>query len=320
MRQLRLVLGIIILLCVATPCVTSAAETCDRNCLIGILNQYLDAVLAHNPSKASLAPNYRSTENAVEIKAGKGMWMTATALGEMQRRYADPITKNAGYFGLIDENGNPALVSLRLKIEDQKISEAEWTIARKGAAVYKPEGVVMFPPPKDPARPEHRSSRESMIAAADSYFSGIQGHDGNIVLALPGCYRIENGTWMVGVLPGQPLGNIAPTNAPLAKGGDGVKAPYFVNSQCNSGFPKMMELTEAVINRRYYIADEEAGIVMATVIFKRVPGAARDGIPFKWAYLTELFQIENGRIRAIFAVMDGLPPEIKTSGWPDEKR
>ncbi|HVN98316.1 MAG TPA: hypothetical protein VMT62_17955 [Syntrophorhabdaceae bacterium] len=320
MRQLGLALGIVIFLCVATPCVTSAADICDRNCLIGIMNHYLDAVCKHDPSKAPLAPNYRSTENAVDVKPGTGMWMTATALGEMQRRYADPVSKNVGYFGLIDENGNTALVSVRLKIEGQKISEAEWTIARKGATVFRPQGIVRFPPPKDPAGPEHRSSRESMIAAADSYFSGIQGHDGNIVLAQPGCYRVENGTWMVGATPGHPLGSTGPVNASLAKGGDGVTASYFANSQCNSGFPKMMELTEAVINRRYSIADEEAGIVVATVIFKRVPGATQNGVPFRWLYLTELFQIENGRIRAIFAAMDSLPPEIQTSGWPDEKR
>ena len=194
----------------------------------------------HDPSKAPLASNYRSTENAVEVKAGKGVWTTVNTLGEVQRRYADPVNQSAAFYGLVQESGNPALVSLRLKIDDRKISEAEWTIARKGSIIYKPEGAVLFTPPKDMARPEHRSSRESMIAAADSYFSGIQGGYENITLAHPGCYRIENGTWMVGVLPGQPLGNIKPPAAELEKGGDGIKASYFVNSQCNSGFPGMV--------------------------------------------------------------------------------
>src|SRR5512138_696349 len=98
MRQLRLAAYVLVFLCLATPSISRAAESCDRNCLIGILNQYLDAVLAHNPSKAPLASNYRSTENAVDVKTGAGMWKTVTALGEMQRRYADPISKNAGYF------------------------------------------------------------------------------------------------------------------------------------------------------------------------------------------------------------------------------
>jgi hypothetical protein len=319
MCQLRLVLGIVIFLCVATPCVTTAADICDRNCLIGILNQYLDAVCMHNPSKAPLAPNYRSTENAVEVKAGKGMWMTATALGEVQRRYTDPINQSAAFYGLVQDSGNPALVSLRLKIEDRRVSEAEWTIAREGSIIYKPQGVVMFLPPKDMARPEYRSSRESMIAAADSYFSGIQGGDGNIVLAHPGCYRIENGTWMVGVLPGQPLGNIVSPAAPLEKGGDGIKAAYFTNSQCNTGFPGMAKVTQAVIERRYSVVDEDAGIVVGTVIFKRVPGVMQQGSLMKWLYLTEFFQIENGRIRGIFAAMESLPYEIQTSGWANKK-
>jgi hypothetical protein len=40
-----------------------AAETCDRACLEGFVNQYLDALAAHDPSKLRLTKNARYTEN-----------------------------------------------------------------------------------------------------------------------------------------------------------------------------------------------------------------------------------------------------------------
>ena len=39
-----------------------AAETCDRACLEGFINQYLDALVAQDPSKLPLAKNARYTE------------------------------------------------------------------------------------------------------------------------------------------------------------------------------------------------------------------------------------------------------------------
>ena len=311
---LSLLIGLLYL----APAAVSAAGKCDRDCLIAVMDRYLEAVVSNAPTKAPLASGYRSTENAVEVKKGEGIWRTATALGKIQRRYADPVSRHAGYFGLVEEDGNPALVALRLKIEREKVSEAEWIIARRGTVLYKPEGVVTYPPPEESVNAEKRSSREEMIAAADSYFSGIQAHDGSGVLSHSGCYRIENGTWMCGL----------PANAPPAapekpeksrRFGDGIKEPFFANSQCNSGFEQLAKITAAVINRRYFVADEQAGIVMGTVIFTRQPDAkGRDGKPMKWLYLTEVFVIEEGRIRGIFAAMDYLPPEIKTSGWPNE--
>lgn len=51
-----------------------AAETCGRACLEGFVNQYLDALAAHDPSKLPLTKNARYTENGQELKLGDGMW------------------------------------------------------------------------------------------------------------------------------------------------------------------------------------------------------------------------------------------------------
>jgi hypothetical protein len=66
------------------------AADCDRACLKGVLDRYLNAVIQHNPSSVPLTPGYRQTENAVVRRPGQGIWQTAKALGKVQRRYFDP--------------------------------------------------------------------------------------------------------------------------------------------------------------------------------------------------------------------------------------
>ena len=79
------------------------AADCDRACLKRVLDQYLNAVIQHNPSAVPLTPGYRQTENAVVQRPGQGIWQTAKTLGKVQRRYFDPVTQNVAYFGTLEE-------------------------------------------------------------------------------------------------------------------------------------------------------------------------------------------------------------------------
>src|SRR5215471_19917682 len=85
----------------------AAAGDCDRACLKSVLDQYLAAVIKHDPSAAPLAVGFRETNNAVAIRLGTGMWKTVTGLGRVQRRYLDPASGQAGYFGVVQEQDNP---------------------------------------------------------------------------------------------------------------------------------------------------------------------------------------------------------------------
>src|ERR1700722_20420798 len=86
---------------------TTFAADCDRTCLKGVLDQYLNAVIQHNPSAVPLTAGYRQTENSMVRRPGQGIWQTAKSLGKVQRRYFDPVTQNAAYFGTLEEaSGN----------------------------------------------------------------------------------------------------------------------------------------------------------------------------------------------------------------------
>src|SRR5205085_7722187 len=109
-----------------------AADNCDRPCLKAALDQYLNAVVTHNPSSAPLFSGFRQTENAVVVKLGTGVWKNVTGLGKVQRRYLDAVSGQAAYFGIVEEGANSAIVTARIRVENHKITEAEWYIARAG--------------------------------------------------------------------------------------------------------------------------------------------------------------------------------------------
>ena len=145
------------------------------------------------------------------------MWKTMTGLGKLQRRYLDPVSGQAGYFGIVEEGGTSAIVTVRVKVEGRRITEAEWLIARKGdpglngpaqpgqpaGNFFDPDNLSANPPPDKPLAKEARSSREAMVAATNSYFDGITTHDGAIIMAYPGCTRVENGATVTGRAGGQ---------------------------------------------------------------------------------------------------------------------
>ncbi len=108
------------------------AAACDRACLKATLDQYLNAVIQHNPAGAPLSVGFRQTENAMVRRPGTGLWQSMQALGKLQRRYFDPESGQAGYFGTIEEAAGPAIATVRLKVEERKITEAEWVLSRKG--------------------------------------------------------------------------------------------------------------------------------------------------------------------------------------------
>ena len=63
----------------------AVSETCDRQCLEGFVDRYLDAMVAHDAAKAPFAENARYTENAAEISLAdisEGIWTNATGVSD----------------------------------------------------------------------------------------------------------------------------------------------------------------------------------------------------------------------------------------------
>ena len=179
---------------------------CDRACLKAMLDQFVNAVVQHNPAAAPLSVRNRETENGTVRRPGTGLWQSAKALGKLQRRYLDPESGQAGYFGTLEDEAGTAVVTVRLKIEDRKITEAEWFLARKGdpgigtgagaqanAAFHDSDYLIAHPPAERMVPKAERLSRADMVAITNSYFDGLSANDGTLIIAHPGCVRLENG-------------------------------------------------------------------------------------------------------------------------------
>ena len=282
----------------------AAANDCDRACLKTTIDQYLTAVVKHDPAAAPLFVGFRQTENAVVVRPGTGVWKSVTGLGKMQRRYLDAVSGQAAYFGIVEEGSNPAIVTVRVKVDNRKITEAEWLIARDGdpglngpatakqasGNVFDTNNLIANPPPERTVPKADRLSREALVAITNSYFDGLTTHDGSIIIAHPGCNRLENGRAMTGAASGRGGKNGEPND-------------------CTSGLTNFSAALVAA--RRYPVVDEDAQAVLAIAVFVRRPGVTTRRNVF-----SEWFFIDNAKIRNIYSAMFYPPPEQPVPNWP----
>jgi len=103
----------------------------DRAYLEGLIDQYLEAVVAHDPARLPLAKTVKFTENAQVIPVGEALWATASADATYRLYACDPQAGQVGFFGLMQENKIPVIVSIRLKTERELITEIETIVARQ---------------------------------------------------------------------------------------------------------------------------------------------------------------------------------------------
>jgi len=116
-----------------TPQTTAVPQSaCDRACLEKYVDQYMDAMLAHQPSKTLFTDNVRFTENGVQLPFGnEGLWASMVGKGTYKFYIPDVETQQVAFIGTAREEtqtpgaGKPVAIALRLKIQNGLISEAE---------------------------------------------------------------------------------------------------------------------------------------------------------------------------------------------------
>ncbi len=285
----------------------SLGATCDRACLKASLDQYLQAVLKHDPKAAPLFLGYRQTENALLVKTGEGAWKSITSIGKVDRRYYDSVTSQAAFFGVLNEGAEPTVTTVRIRVEDGKITEGEWHIARRVAAgingfdaqgkpqayAFGPDNLALHPPEERVVPPAQRLSRQELVAITNSYFDGITAHDGSMIMAHPGCSRVENGQTVSG--------------DPTARAGSPPSAPPA--SSCASGLQNFN--LQNVAARRFPVVDTEAQIVLAYAVFIRRPGS-----PSRRNAFAEWFVIDTDKIRHVYSTMFYPPNDLPVPNWP----
>jgi len=168
----------------------------SREELYGVLDAYLAALAARDPSLAPISANAFNTENNVRLGVGDGVWNTITAKHEYDLRFAEPARGQVAVFTAIEETDalNPACI--RLEVSGGKITGIETVVARN-----KDEGFPFVPqhferkPVMEALIPDGaRSTREELVRVANGYFETIERNDGAINTKFwPQCNRVENG-------------------------------------------------------------------------------------------------------------------------------
>lgn len=260
-------------------------QPCDRACLEGFVNEYLDSLVAHSAFSLPFAKKVQFTENNQPLDLGDGLWNVTTGLGNYKLYVADTQAQQVGFLGSVLENGRPVLLALRLKIDERKISEME-------SLVYRGNGVAALTTPDalyTAAVPEPtRIPRAQLIAAAEAYFDAIERSDASLAPIDPACERLENGT----------------------------KIAEACAAQINS---KHLSHYQVIYPRRVPIVDEERQLVFGFALLQQ-PGditsvqtptgahkfTAAESQP-AFVELAQVFKFEAGKIRKMEGVSIALP-------------
>ena len=294
------------------------SASCDRACLEGMVNQYLSAMVAHDPSKAPFAKNAVFTEDTVKLPLKEGLWFTSTGLGDYKFYVSDLQSGQVGFVGTVKEHDKPVLMALRLKIVDRQITEAESIVAR--TINEKNLSNLRTAPPalSQPLPPPERVARQELVRLSNLYFDAIEKSDGSLVPWDPECYRFENG-----ILTASPQPAKAQPAPSAARSGQ--QNPIPSGSTCSDGLSSgMLKTIYNIRPRRTPIVDEERGTTWGMYCFNHrgvLNVQLRDGktVPSyaptpETIVIAEVFKIKKGRIRDIVAIGTRVPFGLG-DGW-----
>ncbi len=299
-------------------------NTCDRACLEGKVEAYLQAMSEGTVSDELFARTARFTENGVELPLGnEGLWATTVSAEGYRLIVPDEVTGQVAALVTVQEQASssatgpqrppePVGLSLRLRIDRTgKITEVEQIAARPDRPLGAASGPSTNPFPAigeavqalgSPwagylqAVPEaQRHSRAELVEVANAYFEAVERNTGHDYYPFTeNCLRLENGV--------------------IAAASDAERAalpdrPAFGTVQtCKGQFEtSLIGTVTSVRDRRVVAVDAERGIVFAFAFF--------DHRPINWTWqLGELFKVENGMITRIEAIFIRSPYGM-CSGW-----
>jgi hypothetical protein len=316
----QLLTVVVVLICLGSVPAHAQTGRCDRDCLIGMSEQYLNALAAKDAKRLTLAnANVKYTENGQRLLLSDGLWNSITGRGTYTLHVADQTAGQIVSFATLRENTTPLILAVRLKVDNRRLSEIEAIVARSenGAknleSMGKPrEAFSRLTPAAD------RMPRAELVRVANMYFSGMQLNDGTGTYPFADdCNRIENGSQATNAAgkPGQPR--------PDPKTATGYSSMWSCREQFESG---LLHFVSRIRDRRYVAVDEERGLVVAFAFFDHDAGASRNFVtptgrpvtagpvqPWTWM-IAELFKVEKGLLHEIEAILERVPYGMP-SGW-----
>lgn len=286
---------------------------CDRACLDSVVDQVIQALLAHDASSLPLAHGVRYSENGQFLALGDGLWETVghiarPGVDDYAARFTDPASGTAAYWGLTKEQTTPGVLALRIKVEGGQITEIEAIGVRAESPGSRGGTITLMRPPLPnewegdslgrlhPVFQQNKTgSTEIPPALMTTYFDSLQKHSNIGVSFTPACIRRDNGL----------QGNLS---CAAQMDGSGVAPNGLYNR------------TTTVRDRRILITDASRGVVLAVAMVDN-PATGPAPIPETEVYpstymIPQLIKINNGSISVVEGMIKWMPYGY-TSAWAE---
>jgi hypothetical protein len=287
----------IMLLLTSLSGTASAQPGCDRACLTGIMDSYLNGLLNNSAANIPLAANVKITDNNSVKSIGETFWDSAASIN-YRFDIANPVLGDAAVEAVIgNSDGSLTMLMVRLKVLDRAITELEVIHANQGDAdgLWGPEQLRDTVSFELQMSPREQDSYYRLIAAAESYWRAFQTNgsdDYHPADLLPDSRRFENGLQTTGL----------------------VRNGAFVETA--AGFHQGRFSERNLWDRRYPVVDQEKGVVLSIVRFGLKEGRQSLITATSSSRLVgEFFAVQKGYISEVHAVLFNLPEDVP-SAWP----
>ena len=101
-------------------------QPCDRACLVHAMDLYIGALASKDRSALPVAEEVAFTENTARLELGDGsLWVRPVKATGFRIDVADPQIGEIATQTVLEVQGKPALVAIRLKVQRRMITEAE---------------------------------------------------------------------------------------------------------------------------------------------------------------------------------------------------
>jgi hypothetical protein len=326
----------IFVLCLTAAASPSSAQPprvtppCDRACLEGFVDRYLDAMLANDVSPKLFARHVKFTENGVQLPLGnEGLWFGMSGKGTYRFYVPDVETQQIAFIGTVRENmqsrganagdGSVVAIGLRLKVVGGLITEVEQLAIRpettpggrgRGAAPRGAGAGGAAAPAAGGARGAGGGAGPASSEAGNRVEAMKEPHP-IFREAIPAAKRpsreelIETANHYFTGLARNDGKGYYPFTDDCERFENGVA---MTQRNCKQQFEQTLRgIVSRIRDRRFVAVDRERGIVFAFGFFDH------EQINWTWQ-LAELFKIENGLIRRVEAVFHRAPYGTP-SGW-----
>ena len=304
---------------------TSSPTACDRDCLVEIAEQYLDALASRDPEQAALSENIRFVENVTPMQPGEGLWASAAGAATGYRiLVSDPVAQTIGFMTVIDHESEHGVVAAqlaaRLLVRGREIVEAEHILADVSEEADRSRLVTPRPGLRTEVPLSARMSREAMSEIAASYYEALDRSDAALASFAPDCERLENG--MITAGPGLQPESFESVDV------NGRPPPAVARDCAGQVNSRRFAYIDSIDNRRIFAVDPVSGLAMGFSHFRQSMKhgphlmIAADGTEHLWDELREpydlpaahIFRISDNQIHEVEAIGIFVPYASPT-GW-----